>query len=131
MFNKRKNRYLAIFLLKKQNSYSIDGKKLFNPIDKSVEYKGNTYILNTSVETLSRGITLIFYLDIDSKKQLLFTKPSKDNIVDAEIIDLVMSKKIIKQLTSELGNTDYKNIIMFLIIGCTIGGLIGYLIGGG
>ena len=64
------------------------------------------------------------------KKQLLFVK-NKTNEIDSEIIDLIMSKKIIKQLTSELGGIDITSILLYLVVGLTIGGLIGYLIGSG
>lgn len=130
MFNKKK-RYLAVFLVKEQNSYNIDGKKFFNPSESTIEYKGNTYIINSANQTLSKGITLIFYISIDTKKQLLFYKTDKSNEIDTEIVDLVMSKKIIKQLTSELGGIDFKSIILYMIIGLTIGGMFGYIIGSG
>lgn len=129
MFNKRK-KYLAVFLIKEQESYTIVGKKFFNPTINSIEFQSNTYLINTSTPTYTKGLKLFFFMDISSKNQLLFVK-TKGKKVDTEIVDLIMSKKIIKQLTSELGNTDFKTIILYLIIGLTIGGLIGYLIGGG
>ncbi len=129
MFNKRK-RYVAIFLIKEQNSYTIIDKKFFNPIKDSIEYRSNTYIINTSTPTYTKGLKLLFFIDTDTKKQLLFVK-RKDTNIDTEIVDLIMSKKIIKQLTSELGGIDFKTILLYLGLGLLIGGLIGYLLGGG
>ena len=133
MFKKRKKkRYLAVFLIKEQNTYSIIGKKVFNPLKPSLEYSGNTYIINSETPTFTKGLFLFFYIDTDEKKQLLFVKKNKnEKQVDTEIVDLIMSKKIIKQLTSDLGNTDFTTIILYLIIGGAIGGLLGYIIGGG
>jgi len=128
MFKKRK-RYIGIFLLKEQNTYNIIGKKLFNPTLDTVEYKNNTYIINPSTPTYSKGLNLLFFFDIVSKKQLLFGKNVNPES-DTEIIDLIMSKKIIKQLTSELGGLDFKQILMYLIFGLAIGGMLGYIIGG-
>lgn len=128
MFNKKK-RYIAIFLIKEQNTYSIIGKKLFNPTTTPIQFRSNSYIVNPSIPTYSKGLKLLFFIDIKTKKQLLFEKNKGDNI-DTEIVDLIMSKKIIKQLTSELGGIDYKMLIMYLVIGLVMGGMIGYIIGG-
>jgi len=128
MFNKKK-KYLAIFLIKEQNTFTIVGSKYFNPVMESMEYKNSTYIFNHSTPTYSKGLKLFFFLDKDSKKQLLFVK-NKNEVVDTEIIDLIMSKKIIKQLTSELGGVDFTTIILYLSIGLSIGGMLGYIIGG-
>ncbi len=129
MFNKRK-RYIAVFLIKEQNAYTITGKKPFNPTLDSMEFKGNTYIINSETHTFSRGLNLFFFIEKDSKKQLLFVK-SKSQGNDTEIVDLIMSKKIIKQLTSELGGLDFKTILLYLIIGLALGGMIGSIIGSG
>lgn len=128
MLNKIK-KYIAVFLIKEQNSYTIVGSKRFNPTIEAMEYKNNTYIFNHSTETFSKGLKLFFFLDKDTKKQLLFVKIKNDNI-DTEIIDLIMSKKIIKQLTSELGGIDYTSILLYVGVGLAIGGMIGYIIGG-
>lgn len=129
MFNKRK-KYIAIFLIKEQNTYTIVGKKFFDPTKESMEYKNNTYIFNHSIPTYSKGLKLLFFLDKDTKKQLLFVKNKNDNI-DTEIIDLIMSKKIIKQLTSELGGVDFTSILLYVGVGLALGGMIGYIIGVG
>lgn len=129
MFNKRK-KYLAIFLIKEQNSYTIVGKKFFNPTLDSMEYKGSTYIFNTSTSTCSKGLNQLFFIDKNTKKLLLFEKNKNPNL-DTETIDLVMSKKIIKQLTSELGGIDFTSIILYVGVGLALGGMIGYIIGVG
>ncbi len=129
MFNKRK-RYIAVFLIKEQNTYTIVNRKIFNPTLDSIEHKGNTYIINSGNPTYSKGLNLYFFIERDSKKQLLFVR-SKNKGNDTEIIDLIMSKKIIKQLTSELGGIDFKTILLYLVIGLALGGMIGYIIGTG
>lgn len=129
MFNKKK-RYIAVFLIKEQNTYTIIDKKIFNPTLDSIEHKSNTYIINSGNPTFSKGLNLFFFIDRDSKKQLLFVK-NKSEGNDTEIIDLIMSKKIIKQLTSELGGIDFKTILLYLAIGLSLGGMIGYIIGSG
>ncbi len=128
MFNKIK-KYIAIFLMKEQNTYNIIGKKFFNPTSESLQYKQNTYILTPSTPTFSKGLKLFFFYDMETKKQLLFVK-NKNTGNDTEIVDLIMSKKIIKQLTSELGGIDFKMISMYVVLGLTIGGMVGYIIGG-
>ncbi len=129
MFNKRK-KYIAVFLIREQNTYTIVSKKYFNPTKDSIEFRNNTYIISSANPTYTKGLRLLFFIDVSSKKQLLFVK-NKTNEIDSEIIDLIMSKKIIKQLTSELGGVDITSILLYLVVGLTIGGLIGYLIGSG
>jgi len=130
MFNKKK-RYLAIFLIKEQNSFTIVGKKLFNPNNPEISYSGKAYIIKTDKSTYSKGLTQFYFLIKDTKQQLLFSKHEKSDLIDTALVDSILSKKIIKQLTSDLGNTDYRSIIFYLIIGLTIGGLIGFIIGKG
>jgi len=127
-----KKRYIAVLLIKEHNDYTIIGKKVFNPTNKSIKFRNNTYILNLGKRTFSKGLKQFYYVDITNKtktKQLVFIKPNENTEVDTEVIDMIISKKIIKQLTSELGITDYKQIIFYVVIGLTIGGLIGYLVG--
>jgi len=130
MFNKKK-RYLAIFLIKEQESFTIIGKKLFNPNNSSVSYKGKAYIIQTDIHTYSKGLTHFYFIDMDTKQQLTFSKQPESNIIDTELVDSILSRKIIKQLTSDLGKIDYRMIFFYLIIGLTIGGLIGFIIGKG
>lgn len=123
----RKKRYLAVFLKKVQNSYHIVGKKLFNPSADSIKFQNQAYTLNFEISTCSRGNTDLYYINIDTKNQLTFQKGVKSNKIDTTVLDMIISKKIIKQLTSDLGNTDYKMIMIYFTIGAIIGGLIGWI----
>lgn len=125
-----KKKYIAVFLIREQNTYTIVSKKYFNPTKDSIQFRSNTYIISSANPTYTKGTKLLYFIDVNSKKQLLFVK-NKTNEIDSEIIDLIMSKKIIKQLTSELGGVDITSILLYLVVGLTIGGLIGYLIGSG
>ena len=129
MFDKRK-KYLAVFLIKEGVSYSIEGKKLFNPMKNEVSFRKNLYSINTTTYTYSKGLTRFYFIDTDSKHLLLFVKKTKDIKTDSEILHKIVKGSLIKQLVSDLGNIDYKTIIFNLIIGLIIGGLIGYLVGG-
>ena len=129
MFNKRK-KYLAIFLIKEGNSYSIEGRKLFNPMKNEVSFRKNLFGINISTYTYSKGLTRYYFIDTASKHLLLFEKKSKEIKTDSEILHKIVKGSLIKQLVSDLGNIDYKTIIFNLVIGLIIGGLIGYLVGG-
>ncbi|GAH82198.1 unnamed protein product [marine sediment metagenome] len=59
MFNKKK-KYIAIFLIKEQNSYTIVNKKFFNPTKNTIEFRNNTYIINTSTPTYTKGLKLLY-----------------------------------------------------------------------
>lgn len=155
--NKRK-KYVAIFVLKEQGTFTRLGKKKFKPTNSSVRFKKRTFILDTGFATYSRGLKQFFFIDLINGQTYLDqdNKDNKDtaNIkltkkqkrekqkeiakqlklkkldIDPEITDMLISRKVISQLTTNLtGGANVMNI-MTLIIGVVIGGLIGYTIAG-
>lgn len=126
----KKKKYIAVFLIKDQNSYSIEKKKRFNPSNKEITFRNKTYIINPSISTFSKGLKKFFLIDINITSGHLLFRKGKESVITPEIIDMIISKKIIHQLTSNLTDTAIKMNIMMIIIGAVIGGLIGWIAGG-
>lgn len=127
MFKKRK-KYIAIFLLKEQNTYTVIKHKKFKPTITEIKVsKDKTKTINVSIPIYSKGLKLYYFIDID-KGQLFFDK--KKDIISNEILDLIISKSIIRQLTMNLSDTAFKMNLMYIFIGLIIGGLIGWIAGG-
>jgi len=127
--NMFKKRYIAIFLMKVQNSFTIVVKKRFKPTVETLNYKKESYPIDISAYTFTNGITSFYCFDMKSKHQIFFEKSKKDDI-DTKTINKILEQKIISQLTSDLSNQNFKTTLMNIIIGLLVGGLIGYIIGG-
>lgn len=129
----KKKKYIVIFLIKEQKVYTQIKKKRFNPSKTEIRFnKDKTYPINISNYTFSKGLKLYFFIDtsIADNCQLSFVKNGKKSLITPEIIDLLISEKIIHQLTSNLTDTAIKMNLMMIIIGAIIGGLIGWIAGG-
>lgn len=126
-FNKKK--YIVVFLTQEQSTYSVLKIKKFNPSIDTVKYLKNTYPINVSIPTYTRLLKLYYFIDI-KEGQISFNKNNNKSLISPEIIDLIVSRKIIHQLTSNLTDTAIKMNLMMIIIGATIGGLLGWIIGG-
>lgn len=150
--NKNKTKkYIAIFVLKEQGTFTKLGQRKFIPTNNSVRFKKRTFIIDTSFATYSVGLKQLFfidllngqtYLDKDNKdiKEAKLTKKQKEEKakllklknmnIDPEIADMLISRKIISQLTTNLSDTAMRINIMTLIIGGVIGAMAGYMIAG-
>ena len=127
----KKKKYIAVFMLKEQESYTIQKRKKFNPLDKQkIRFRNKTYLYNIAIPTYSKGLKQYFLFDINSTTgHLLFIK-NKESLITPEIIDDICSKHIIRDLTSNLTNQAFKMNLMMIFLGLVIGGLIGWIAGG-
>lgn len=146
---KKKNKtkkYVAIFVLKEQGTFTKLAEKKFKATNTSVRYRKRTFIIDTSFATYSIGLKQFFFIDLlngqtylekDSKKTKKLSQEEKARqlklkqlTIDPEIADMLISRKIIAQLTTNLSDTAMKINIMTLLIGGVVGALIGYMIAG-
>lgn len=63
-------------------------------------------------------------------KTQLFFEGSTRSIISPKIIDMIMSQKIVSELTSNLGGNKFLLNFMTLIFGGIMGALIGYIVAG-
>lgn len=121
----KRKKYVVIFLIKENDSYSVLSRKRFMPSKSKVRYgKGKSHIIDTSKPTYIKGLRLFYFVEIN-KGQIGFNNPSGN--ISPEVIDMVMSQSIVKQLTANLAGMKFN--FMNIITGLAVGGLVGYILG--
>jgi len=121
-----KKKYIAVFLTKEQNSYTITKAKRFKPSDdKFIE----TNLLDISDYTYSKGLRNYFFIDKSNKLQLSFVKGKIPNI-DVKAVDNILAKNLMSQLTKDMSGIDLTKRIIDIILGLIIGGLVGFIASG-
>lgn len=126
-----KTKYFAIFVMEVNQSYSFVKMRRINPIKRQVRYsKSKLFILQSERPTYINGLKVYYFFDLESG-QLLFNKTSDESIINSDIIDNIMCKNIVNQLTSSLMSNKFAMNLLQIIFGGVFGGLIGYLVGTG
>jgi hypothetical protein len=88
--------------------------------------KGHQFAFDSSKPAFR--IKNTFYYIVDLKNgQLTFDKPVKP--FSPKLWDAIMNQHIVKDLVSGLQNTQFKQMIFYLIIGAVIGLPLGYILG--
>ena len=125
MFNKKK--YYAIFSVRQLGSHNVIGSKRISSTTKKVSYKSRSFFVDIENPSYVKGNKVFYFFSISSQQQLCFFK-SDDSSINPEVIDLIMTQNIVKQLTSNLDN-EFKANMTMIIIGLVIGALSGYIVG--
>ena len=127
-----KKKYIIKFLIKEKEIYTVIKSKRIQPTTKEVKFRDKTYIIDITNPTYSKVLKLFFFIDIEMSEncQLSFVKNEKDSKITPEIIDLIVGKSIIKQLTSNLTDSAFRTNLMYVIFGLALGGAIGWIAGG-
>ena len=127
-----KKKYIIKFLIKEHGIYTVVKAKRFNPLDTKIDFRNKSYIIDINIPTYRKTLKQFYFIDIKKTEncQLIFYKNKNTSIITPEIMDLIVSKSIIKQLTSNLTDTAFKMNLMYVIFGAIIGGLIGWIAGG-
>ncbi|QYW08122.1 hypothetical protein 15570_00025 [Lokiarchaeota virus WyrdV1] len=143
MRNKKK-KYYAVFCIKEHDVFNMLAKKRIRGSNQIVRFRKGTYVVNVSFPTYVKGLNVFYFIDIKKGQQLaknteiniakghiLFKENAKDKpLMSPKFLDMLISQKIVGQLTSNLSNNALKMNIITLIVGAIIGGLIGYIIAG-
>lgn len=117
-----KKKYIAVSLLKENESYSVLKIIRFNPLNPIIKGKR----IDTKNPTFSKGLKTFFYLD-NKGNQLSFNSIEISNM-DTKIIDDILSKKVISELTKDMSGSDFRKKIIDMLTGGLIGGLISFII---
>lgn len=125
MFDKKK--YYAVWLIKEQDNYNIVEKNSIKPTDETVSYKEKSHELDIDDPIYQYGRKLFYFIDFH-KGQLTLREKVKAKSEPA-IMDMIISEKIVAQLTHDLLGKDIQETLMWLGLGAAIGGLLGYIIG--
>jgi len=129
MLNKKK-KYFVIFVVRQQGTWTRIGRKRFSPSKEAIKFRRfGTFLVNSANPTYMRGLKLFYFVDVKGKENICF-KGDKGSIVDAKTADMILTRKIVSQLTTNLSSDKLKLNVMTLILGVGMGGLIGYIIAG-
>lgn len=129
MFRKNKKKYYAWILQKEQGLHERIGKKRVRATTKQFKYKGKPFSINIELPSYSRGLKRFYFFDFNSKAQIVLGKHTANN-TDADIYDMIHLKKVVSQLTANLGDNTWKINLMTLLIGVALGGGFGFIIAG-
>jgi len=121
-------KYVAVFLIKEQQSYSVVFKIRFNPTNKILSYKKRSYPIKIDFPTYIIGLKLYYFIEIN-RGQIIFDK-TKDPTMDPKLLDMLISQEIISQLTDNLSGNAFKMSLYNILIGVVMGALGGYIAGG-
>ena len=127
MLIRKRKKYYAIFLVGEAGSYSRVAKRRFRPTQEKIRYRKGSYIVDVSIPSYTRGLKLFYFYEKGKNTHLNFGKNT--NTISPKVIDLILSQKIVSELTSNLGGS-MKMQIMTLIIGALMGGFLGFIIAG-
>jgi len=121
-----RKKYIVVFLIKEQNSYSEVSRKLVKSTTTKIKFgKKDTIPIDISKPSYSKGLKLFYFIDLSNNLQLHFIK-DKNNRINSEAMDMIFQQEIIRQLTSSLGEPSFLAGKLFNMI---VGGIIGLLIG--
>lgn len=141
-----RKKYIVIYIIKEHGTYSVLKKKRIKPTKNTVKYGRNkTYIIDTTKPTYVKGFKLFYFieikkgfLDFEDNKKLPKNKKGKPeiadikqlsvNIMSPEIVDMIMSQNVVKQIVSGLEGGLGINW-MSLITGLALGSFIGLIAG--
>ena len=125
---KNKKKYYAFFLVKREGTYTRLRKKRFSPNKALLNYKRGSYPLDVSKPTFERGLKLFYFIEI-GKAQLFFSDTKNANLISPKVIDMIMSQKIVSQLTQNLSGSGKMNMLT-LLLGLFMGAMLGFIIAG-
>jgi len=126
----KKEKHRAVFMIKRENSYSIQKRKKLNPLNKTIDFQDKTYIYNTSIPSFSKGLKHFYLFDINKTNGHLLFWQNPECLISPKVMSMICKRKVIQQLTSNLTDTSFKVNLMMVFVGLVIGGLIGWIAGG-
>lgn len=124
---KLNRKYFAIVCVRENDLQNIIGFKRIKPTDKSFSFKRKTFPICIEFPTYIKGKKVFYFFNYLDETQLLFNDTINKEIMNADIIDSILSKSIVNQLTANL-NQKWKVELPMLIFSMVFGGLIGYII---
>lgn len=125
--------YFAVFLKKQTGGYAKITTQRFNPTQKTLQFGKKSFIINMinmgfRDDTNRFGAKFIYYFDYGTAKQLSFEEFKQ--AVDAEDLDLMVSRNIISQLVSRFGGSAVGGMnIILIILGVGLGIAVGFILG--
>jgi len=124
---KSQKKYFAVFTVNQNEVQNVIGLKRIKPTMEKVSFRNKTFLLQIEYPSYIKGKKIFYFFNLKDG-QLLFNKTSENSIINPEIIDSILSKSIINQLTSNL-NTKWKVELPMILCSAGFGGMLGFIIG--
>lgn len=124
---KLNRKYFAIITVRENELQNVIGFKRIKTTDKSFSYKGKTFPIQIEYPTYIKGNKVYYFYNFLDETLLLFNDTSNKEIINADIIDQIIAKNIVNQLTANL-NQKWKVELPMLLFAGGFGGLIGFII---
>lgn len=130
MFRKhKKNKYIAVFVIKEQGNYEFDSLKVFTPLNDKIKIGEGLYLINIEKPTFKIGLKRYFFIDLHSGVQISFRKILKAKY-SPKMLNMLFGEHVVEDLVSGMGKKPVAMNFM-LLLGCiALGGAFGYIIGG-
>lgn len=122
MFEKK---FRLIFLQKEYSTMRIIKIVQTNEIKKSIRVNNKTFHCNIQFPAYSSNSTRVYFFDFENGNQLKFD--TIEAIVDPEVLDMMVSNQIVKELTQS-AISDKKERLINIILGFIIGALVSALL---
>ena len=147
----KKKKYFAVFLIIQEGSYSILRKKRFSPSKNTVKVSTGTYVLDVSKPTYIKGLKLFYFIEsvkVDGQlplekkvkgkkvkttienKGLSFKERKSEIKITPRMLDDIISQHVIRDLSQNLTDNTFVFNLMTFILGCALGGSVGFIVAG-
>ncbi|MFX1590586.1 MAG: hypothetical protein ACFFC1_20830 [Promethearchaeota archaeon] len=124
---KLNKKYFAIITVRENELQNVIGFKRIKPTDKHFSFKNKTFPITIENPTYIKGNKVYYFYNFLDESLLLFNDKSNREIMNADIIDKILAKNIVNQLTANL-NQKWKVELPMLLFAGGFGGLIGFII---
>lgn len=126
MFNKRK--YIAVITIRENELQEVIGFRKLDPTQESFSFRKKSFIVQIDKPTYKKKNKSYYFYNYSDERILGFGK-SNPKPINADVIDTILAKNIVNQLTANL-NQRWKVELPIIIFSCIFGGLIGFIIRG-
>jgi len=120
-------KYFAIITVRENDLQNIIGFKRIKPTSKHFSFKGKSFPITIEFPTYIKGNKVYYFYNFLDEALLLFNDKSNKEIMNADIIDKILAKSIVNQLTANL-NQKWKVELPMLLFSAGFGGLLGFII---
>lgn len=124
---KTNKRYFAIITIRENELQNVIGFKTIKPTDKTFSFRNKTFPIQIEFPTYIKGKKVYYFFNFNDESQLLFNDTSSKSEMNADVIDSIIAKQIVNQLTAGL-NQKWKVELPMLLFAGGFGGMLGFVI---
>lgn len=126
----KKFKYRIVFLRQINSIYVIEKSLTFkSSVNESITFKDRTYIINYSMPAYLRKNVYIYFIDMNTSEQLMYSRIGA--LIDPKLLKIMLKSNIMSQisksLSDEVRKPNYALIILYVVIGALLGGMGVYI----